>query len=125
MTNTIMDRTASPAYIWLLALMHVCFILNITFNTTIGGVPLTHATSSTTNIRPILRFYWWQPVYYHLDDSSFSFEENVGHALTFKVLTDDMSKIIFAQISVLQITFLSLICVWIHLVGWRLSLSYS
>lgn len=106
MTNTIMDRTGSPAYTWLLALMYVCFILNVTFNTNIGCVPLAHATGSTTDISPILCFSWWQPVYYHLDDSSFPSEsrklrgrfvgiaENVGHAMTVKILTDDTSKII-------------------------------
>jgi hypothetical protein len=28
MTNTVMDRTNSPAYTWLLALLYVCFLIN-------------------------------------------------------------------------------------------------
>ena len=82
------------------------YALYVTFNTNIGGVPLTHATGSTTDISPILRFHWWQPVYYHLDDSSFPSEsrklqgrfvsimENVGDAMTFKILMDETYKII-------------------------------
>jgi len=34
--NTIMDRTASPAYTWLLCLMYVCFILNLTATAVLG-----------------------------------------------------------------------------------------
>ena len=36
MANTIMDRTGSPAYTWLLALMYVCFVMNFTASATLG-----------------------------------------------------------------------------------------
>ena len=54
----------------------------------------------------MLRFYWYQPIYYKIDDSNFpsdsregrgrfvGISKNVGHAMTFKVLTDDTKKII-------------------------------
>ena len=106
MTNTILDRTGSPAYTWLLALMYICFILNHAYNSSIQGIPLQKATGSTPDISPLLRFHWWQPVYYKEDDSDFPSDspekrghfvgiaENVGHAMTFKILTDDTHKVI-------------------------------
>jgi hypothetical protein len=56
---------------------------------------------------PLLYFRWYEPVYYKLDDSDFPSDsrekrgwwvgvaENVGHAMTFKILTDDTNKIIY------------------------------
>jgi hypothetical protein len=40
MMNTLLDRSGSPPYTWLLCLMYVAFLLNLTFNWTIGGIPL-------------------------------------------------------------------------------------
>jgi hypothetical protein len=63
-------------------------------------------TGSATDISIILRFGWWKPVYYKLDDSDFpsespelpgrmvGFSETVGHAMTYKILTEDTQKII-------------------------------
>jgi hypothetical protein len=54
-----------------------------------------------------LRFRFWEPVYHKLDDSTFPSEsretlgrfvgiaEQVGHLMTFKILTDDTSKVVF------------------------------
>ena len=107
MANTIMDRTGTPARAWLLCLMYVCFILNHTVADSINSVPLTRAYGSTKDISPLLRFRWWEPIYYKLDDSSFPSDtreglgryvgiaENVGHLMTFKILTDDTQKIIY------------------------------
>ena len=72
----------------------------------IKGIPAQQPTGSIPDISPLLRFYWWQPVYYKVDDSCFpsntrelrgrfvGIAEHVGHAMTFKILTDDTSKII-------------------------------
>ena len=107
MTNTILDRSGSPASTWLLAMTYVCFVLNYTYCASTKAVPIQMLTGSTPDISPLLRFYWWQPVYYKLDDSDFPSDstelrgrfvgiaEHVGHAMTFKILTDDTSKIIF------------------------------
>ena len=106
-TNTVMDRTGSPPNTWLLCLMYVCFLLNHTFNASIGCVPLSYATGSPTDISPLLCFCWYEPVYYRIDDSDFpsdsregrgrfvGFADNVGHVMTFKVLTDDTQKVIY------------------------------
>ncbi len=100
MTNTMLDRSGSPANTWLLCLMYVAIILNLSYNWTLGGVPLQRAEGSTPDISPLLRFYWWEPVYFKVDDAPFpstSREErghfvglshNVGHAMTFKILSD-------------------------------------
>ena len=107
-TNTVLERSGAPSYCWLLALMYVCFILNHTVCDAIGGkVPLQVATGSTPDISPLLRFGFYEPVYYRIDDSDFPSDtteklgycvgiaEHVGHAMTYKVLTADTKKVIY------------------------------
>ena len=55
----------------------------------------------------MLRFSIWDPVYYKLDNSDFpsgstegrgrwvGIAENVGHDMTYKILTDDTKKVIY------------------------------
>ena len=107
MTNTVLDRTGAPAYTWLLCLLYVCFILNHTYCKSIDGIPLQRLTGVTTDISPLLFLWWWAPVYYKIDETAFPSEsregrgrfvglsENVGHAMTYKILTDDTRKVIF------------------------------
>jgi hypothetical protein len=104
--NTTLDRSGAPAYTWLLCLMYVCFLLNNTWCEAIDDIPIRMSMGSTNDIRPLLCFNFWKPVYYKLDDSDFSSDshekrghfvgisESVGHAMTFKILTDDTLKII-------------------------------
>jgi hypothetical protein len=40
MTTTLLDRSDSPAHTWFLCLTHVAVLLNLTFNATLGGIPL-------------------------------------------------------------------------------------
>jgi hypothetical protein len=99
MTNTLLDRSGSPGYTWLLCL-YVAVLVNLTYNWTIGGIPLQCAEGSTQDISPLLRFYWWEPVYFKVDNAVFpssSREErghfvgistNVGLAMTYKILCD-------------------------------------
>ena len=106
-TNTILDRTGSPAYLWLLCLMYICFLHNNVAAPNNGAVPIQTLNGSTNDISPLLHFRWYEPVYYKLDDSDFPSDsrekrgrwvgiaENVGHAMTFKILTDDTRKIIY------------------------------
>ena len=106
--NTILDRTGSPAYLWLLCLMYVCFLLNNVSSASLHGkTPIQVLTRSTNDISPLLFFRWYEPVYYKVDDSDFPSDshekrgrwvgiaEHVGHAMTFKILTDDTRKIIY------------------------------
>ena len=69
-------------------------------------VPLTILTGSTVDISPLLRFTWWERVYYMKDDSSFPSDskecsgrfvgiaESVGHYMTFKILDDETKRVI-------------------------------
>ena len=98
MTNTLLDRSGSPASTWLLCLMYVAILLNLLYNWTLGGIPLQFAKGVTKDISPLLRFHWWEPVYFKVDDSPFplgsrgehghfvGISNNVGHAMTYKIL---------------------------------------
>jgi hypothetical protein len=107
MANTIIDRTGSPGYTWLLALSYICYVLNNTASTAPNSqTPITVLTGSTSDCSPLLRFHWWEEVYFKLDDSDFPSEspelkghfvgisEHVGHAMTFKILSIDTLKVL-------------------------------
>ena len=76
----------------------------------IKGVPLTRLTGSTVDISVLLRFYFWQEVYYKQADCSFpsdlpesigrifGISEHCGHALTYKILTSDTQHIIYRSL---------------------------
>ena len=107
MVNKLLDRTGAPAYCWLLALLYVIFVLNHTAVQSLNWrTPIESLTGSTPDISSLVLFHFWEPVYYKVDDTSFpsksteklgrfvGIAEHVGHALTFKILTDDTLKII-------------------------------
>jgi hypothetical protein len=91
--------------------MYVCFLLNNTWCEAIDDIPIRMSTGSTNDISPLLCFQFWEPVYYKLDDSDFpsdsrekcghfvGISESVGHAMTFKILTDETLKVIHRSIS--------------------------
>ena len=101
-----MDRTGAPPSTWLLALEYVIYLLNHTYNGAVHAVPLQLLHGSTVDISPMLQFHFWQKVYYARYDTPFpsaskegsgrivGFSEHVGHALCYKILTDDTKKII-------------------------------
>jgi hypothetical protein len=86
--------------------MYVCFLLNNTWCEVVDDIPIHMSTGSTNDISPHLCFHFWEPVYYKLDDSDFpsdsrekhryfvGISESVGHATTFKILTDNTLKVI-------------------------------
>jgi hypothetical protein len=90
--------------------MYVCFLLNNTSSKALSGaVPIQVLTGSTNDISPLLQFRWYEPVYFLVDDSPFpsnsrgkrgyfvGITDHVGHAMTFKVRTDDTHKIIYCS----------------------------
>ena len=97
--NHLMDCTGAPPYTWLLCLAYVCYLLNHTYNLTTHGVSLNHLTGVTVDISPLLRFHFWQKVYFLREESHFPSESREGavyivgisehcdHALTWKILT--------------------------------------
>ena len=87
-------------------LIYVALFLNLTYNWTLSSIPLQAAEGATQDISLLLRFYWWEPIYFKIDDASFpsdSCEErghfvgisrNVGHAMTYKILCDKSLNVI-------------------------------
>jgi hypothetical protein len=86
--------------------MYVCFVLNNAFSEVIQSTPLRQAYGTDNDISPMLYFSFYQPVYYLVDETIFPSEskelrgqwvgvnENVGHFMTYKILTDDTRWII-------------------------------
>jgi hypothetical protein len=108
--NRILDRSGAPAHTWLLCLQYTCYLLNHTYNTSIKMVPLHALVGSTIDISPLLRFHFWERVYYKCVDSDFPSEsreavghivgisEHCGHAMTWKILTVDTKRIIYRSL---------------------------
>ena len=108
LVNMLLNMTGAPPEIWLLALMYVCYILNHIAVESLGWrTPIECLTGSTPDISAIMLFLFWEKVYYKHNDAAFPSDsnekvgrfvgiaENVGHALTFKILTEDTNKVIY------------------------------
>ena len=97
------------AYTWILSLTYLWFISNHTNSAGINGIKITKDTGYTAGINPLLSFYFWQPVYYKVDDSDLpshitekhcywvGIAEHIEHAITFKVLNNDTQNILFSS----------------------------
>ena len=111
--NLLLKRTGAPASTWLLALLYVVYILNRTATASLDWrTPLEVLTGTTPDISPMLQYQFWEPVYYKVGTNKPSFPseppeklgrfvgmaETVGHAMTFKVLTDDTQKVIYRSV---------------------------
>ena len=107
-TNTIMNRTGSPAHCWLLCLEYVCYLLNhIACDALNGQIPLFVLSGITPDISILLLYIFYQPVYYATHDQSFpahseersafwvGFGEHVGPAMTHKLLDCESSKVVY------------------------------
>jgi hypothetical protein len=104
-TNVILDRTGAPKVMWLLCMMYVVFLLNHLAHEKINWrTPIEAAFGVTPDVSALLCFQFYEPVVYFQPDASFpgskekfgrfvGFAENVGDALTFKILTDDTKVI--------------------------------
>jgi hypothetical protein len=74
---------------------------------TIDAVLLTKLLGSTVDISTLLRFHFWERVYYHQSETSFTSDskeglgniigisKHCGHALTYKILTADTGHVIY------------------------------
>jgi hypothetical protein len=98
-----------PPYIWFLALSYVMFCLNHCVDPNLADgtkSPLQVATFLMTDISPLLYFYFWQPVYFLVDESEQHFpgkskelrdiwvgiSEHIGNKMTYKITTDDTGE---------------------------------
>jgi hypothetical protein len=108
--NRILDRSGAPAHTWLLCLQYTCYLLNHTYSMSIKMVPLQALLGNTIDISPLLRFHFWEKVYYKRVDTDFPSEsheavgnivgitEHCGHAMTWKILTIDTKRIIYRSL---------------------------
>jgi hypothetical protein len=81
-------------------------MLNNTFSEVIKSTPLRQAYGTDNDISPMLYFSFYEPVYYLVDETTFPSEskelcarwvgvsKNVGHFMTYKILTDNTRRII-------------------------------
>ena len=107
-TNTTLSHTSAPANTWLLCLLYICFLLNcLSCQSLQWRTPLEALEGSIPDISPLLHFSFWDPDYDKFNDSDFpsgstegrgrwvGITENVGHAMTYQILTDDTKKVIY------------------------------
>jgi hypothetical protein len=104
-----MDCSGCPLYIWFLALSYVIFCLNNCVDPDLADgtkSPLQVATFLMTDISPLLYFYFWEPVYFLMDELEQSFPEkskelrgrwvgileHIGNKMTYKIITDDTGE---------------------------------
>jgi hypothetical protein len=109
-TNRILDRSGAPPYTWFLCLQYVCYLLNHAYNNTLQGIPLQLLTGVTVDISALLRFHFYQKVYYKSVDNGFpsdsvevtgyivGISEHCGHALTYKVLNPSTLKVVYRSL---------------------------
>ena len=107
-TNTIMNRTGASDDCWLLCMIHASYILNhLSCEALDGNVPVGMLYGISPDISIILLYTFYQPVFYGTHNQScpsvseeraahwVGFGEDVGDALTHKLLDDDTKKIIY------------------------------
>ena len=107
LTNMAMDRSGCPPSCWLLCLQYVCLVLNCTACKSLNWtIPLTVLLGITIDVSPLLRFHWYQPVFYAVNDPSFPSESkeslgyfvgiatHCGHVMTFKVLCATTNRVL-------------------------------
>ena len=110
-TNTVMNTSGCPAFCWLLCLQYICVVLNHLASPTLQGIcPVQALEGTTPDISFLLRFSFYEPVYYRIDSSEpdlnfpsssnekkgywIGFADNQGDSLTWRILTEDTQKII-------------------------------
>ena len=100
--NALLNNSGATDAAWMLALEYICFVQNHTAVDSLGGrTPIEWLLGVTPDISVLLQFQFWEPVYYMKYDEKFpsdstellgrfvGISENVGHAMTYKILTED------------------------------------
>ena len=106
-----MNTSGCTACCWLLCLQYICAVLNHLASPTLQGIcPVQALEGTTPDIRFLLHFSFYEPVYYRIDSSEpdlnfpsssnekkgywVGFADNQGDSLTWRILTEDTQKII-------------------------------
>ena len=92
-------RTGSPDNNWFLAIIYVFYTLNHAISPLLHWrIPLEQLTGITPDITSLLRFQWYEPVYYKQNNTHFpsntrekegrfvGIAENIGYDMTYKIL---------------------------------------
>ena len=109
-TNRVLNQSGAPPECWLLALMYVCYVLNVLASSSLGWIPPLQAlTGQTQDTSALFVCSFYEPVYYnpHYDGFPSAPNEELGHwvgiatnvgdALTFKVLSAS-NKVIYRSV---------------------------
>jgi hypothetical protein len=109
--NSLLNFSGAPPEAWLLALEYICFVQNHTSVPSLGDrTPIEWILGYTPDISVLLQFSFWEPVLYKKYDEKFPSDstellgrfvgiaENVGHGMTYKILTED-NKIIHRAVA--------------------------
>ena len=104
----VMNRTGAPAAFWFLGMCYVIYVLNHMAVQSLGWrTPLEKLTGVTPDRSPIVRYQFWEPVYFIRNEAGFPsdssealgrfvrFAENVGRAMTYKVWDPDVAEVLF------------------------------
>ena len=109
-TNLILNTSGCPPSCWLLALDYASTVLNHLASPALNGrTPIERLTGSTPDVSFLLAHYFWEPIYFSYDPDRSSypstgneskgrwvgFGTGVGDPLTWKILTDETSTILF------------------------------
>ena len=106
-----MNTSGCPAFCWLLCLQYICVVLNHLASPTLQGIcPVQALQGTTPDVSFMLRFSFYEPVYYRIDSSEpdlnfpsssnekkgywVGFADNQGDSLTWRILTEVTHKII-------------------------------
>ena len=108
LANRIIDRTGAPPSLWLLALRYASFVYNHSAVESLGWrTPIETLTGTTPDISVLLRFHFYEKVYYKTQEPSFPSDspeslghmvgiaEHVGHAMTYKVLDPATNSVLY------------------------------
>lgn len=98
----VLNTSGAPGHCWLLAGKYMCDIENHLAKKSLGWkTPMEWMHGFTPDISPILQFQFYEPVFYKLHDHDkwggsnealgrfVGFADNIGHAMTFNILTED------------------------------------
>ena len=102
-TNSLMDRTGTPAKYWLLCTLFILGMFNVVAHeTNHGRTPIEVQTGQQPDISAYLAFYWFEPVVYKGPGDRFEKAgywvgpaENIGDVLTHSILTKDTQQVVY------------------------------
>ena len=101
-TNVLLQTSGATPDLWFLALAYVIFVMNHTALESLNWrTPIEWLLGYTPDITRLLKFEFYEPVYFPADEHSFpkdnteilgrfvGISETVGHKMTYKILTEN------------------------------------